>query len=343
YKKEKVRQVGEEPHVLDSSLVELSSTQIGRFLQTKGYFNAEVKPTVSTKGKKSKVTFEVELGKPYYIGDISYDFEDQTIGAIYEHQVKPTTAIVRGEQYDMQKLLVERENLYVSAKDLGYFDYLRQYMRIGIDTNQVRHQADLSMSILRPDTTDQTAYYIQNVYLTIKKGEPAQAPVFVYDSLSRINFADETGHFRLKPIARYTFLRSGQLYSLKNENLSYDRLYEMNGFRSVRINYEKESDNLLNVYYELMPRSVMANQIEGEYTFSSGMSGFNVGNTFSHRNIFGGSELLEVKLRYGVLFDPRLEGSLGQKIFNNDFQVGVNLTVPRLLLPFGVRNVGKYG
>ncbi|NGF56630.1 BamA/TamA family outer membrane protein [Parapedobacter sp. SGR-10] len=343
YKKEKIRQVGEEPHVLDSSLVELSSTQIGRFLQTKGYFNAEVKPTVSTKGKKSKITFEVELGSPYYIGDISYDFEDQTIGAIYDHQVKPTTAIVRGEQYDMQKLLVERENLYVSAKDLGYFDYLRQYMRIGIDTNQVRHQADLSMSILRPDTTDQTAYYIQNVYLTIKKGEPAQAPVFVYDSLSRINFADETGHFRLKPIARYTFLRSGQLYSLKNENLSYDRLYEMNGFRSVRINYEKESDNLLNVYYELMPRSVMANQIEGEYTFSSGMSGFNVGNTFSHRNIFGGSELLEVKLRYGVLFDPRLEGSLGQKIFNNDFQVGVNLTVPRLLLPFGVRNVGKYG
>src|SRR5690606_3715545 len=44
YKKEKIRQVGEEPHILDSSLVELSSTQIGRFLQTKGYFNAEVKP-----------------------------------------------------------------------------------------------------------------------------------------------------------------------------------------------------------------------------------------------------------------------------------------------------------
>src|SRR5690606_8606555 len=135
YKKEKVRQVGEEPHVLDSSLVRLSSTQTARFLQTKGYFNAEVKPTVCTKGKKAKVTVEVELGKPYYIGDISYDFEDQTIGAIYDHQVKPTTSIVRGEQYDMQKLLVERENLYVSAKDLGYFDYLRQYMRIGIDTN----------------------------------------------------------------------------------------------------------------------------------------------------------------------------------------------------------------
>ncbi len=343
YKKEKIRQVGEEPHILDSSLVELSSTQIGRFLQTKGYFNAEVKPTISTKRKKSKIIFQVELGNPYYIGDISYDFEDKTIGAIYNHQVKPSTSVVQGEQYDLQKLLVERENLYISAKNLGYFDYLRQYMRIGIDTNRVSYQADLSMNILRPDTSDQKAYYLQNVYLTIKNNESTQTPSFVYDSLSHINFADETGHFRLKPIARYTFLRPGQLYSLENENLSYDRLYEMNGFRSVRINYEKESDNLLDVYYELMPRSVMANQMEGEYTFSSGMSGFNVGNTFSHRNIFGGSELLEVKFRYGVLFDPRLEGGLAQKIFNNDFQVGVNLTVPRLLLPFTVQNVGKYG
>src|SRR5690606_38803671 len=116
-----------------------------------------------------------------------------------------------------------------------------------------------------------------------------------------------------------------QKYSLKNENLSYDRLYELNSFRNVKINYEKEEDSLLNVYYELIPRATMANQIEGEYTFSSGMSGFNIGNTFSHRNVFGGSELLEIKLQYGVLFDPRLRGRLSQKIFNNDVQIGVNL------------------
>ncbi len=40
---------------------------------------------------------------------------------------------------------------------------------------------------------------------------------------------------------------------------------------------------------------------------------------------------------------PRLAGSLSQKIFNNDFQAGVNLVVPRMLLPFGWGNAGRYG
>ncbi len=344
YKKEKIRQVGEPPHLLDSSLIELSNTQIQRFLQTKGFFNAQVQPVIATKKKKSKITFEATLGAPYHIKDISYNFEDQKIGAVYEDQVKPKTVVVSGDQYDMQKLLTERENLYLSAKDLGYFDYLRQYMRIGVDTNLTGNYANLSMTILKPDSADQQVYTINDVFLTLQKPDVASpSSLSTYDSTAKINFRDETGHFRLKPLARYMFLRSGELYSLKKENISYDRLYETNGFRSVRINYEKEGNNLLNVHYELIPRSVMANQMEGEYTFSSGMSGFNVGNTFSHRNIFGGSELLEIKLRYGVLFDPRLEGDLSQKIFNNDFQVGVNLIVPRLLLPFNIHNAGEYG
>ena len=147
----------------------------------------------------------------------------------------------------------------------------------------------------------------------------------------------------LRPLARYAYLRSGQLYNSKNEELSYDRLYETNGFRSVKINYEKKDSAKLDVYYNLIPRAAMSNQIEGEYTFSSGMSGFNIGNTFTQWYVFGGSETIEVKLRYGVLFDTRLPGSLADKIFNNDLQFGVNVSFPRILTPFRVRSVGRYG
>src|SRR5690606_24625691 len=100
---------------------------------------------------------------------IRYNFEDKKIGNVYEEKVKPHTAIVQGEQYDMQKLLMERENLYLSAKNLGYFDYLRQYMRIGVDTNIVGNQANLSMTILKPDSTDQQVYTINNVFLTVQE------------------------------------------------------------------------------------------------------------------------------------------------------------------------------
>ncbi|HMR20360.1 MAG TPA: BamA/TamA family outer membrane protein, partial [Sphingobacterium sp.] len=341
---ENIRQVGEAPRLLDTSLVDLSNTQIQRFLQTKGYFKAEVSPSMETRRKKTKITFQAEIGSPYIIHRIEYDLEDKNIGKIYEKDIKPNTLIKQGEQYDYQKLLKERENLYQAAKNQGYFDYLRQYMRVGVDTNINGYFTDLYLNILKPDSVAQQAYYINNVSVTIKHSDvtaPANSPI--YDSISNITFHDETGRFKLRPVRRYMFLQSGQKYSLKNENLSYDRLYEMNSFRNVKINYEKEEDSLLNVYYELIPRATMANQIEGEYTFSSGMSGFNIGNTFSHRNVFGGSELLEIKLQYGVLFDPRLRGRLSQKIFNNDVQIGVNLVIPRLVLPFNVRNVGRHG
>src|SRR5690606_16817791 len=59
YKEERRRNVGEPPHLLDSSLVELSAQQINRYLQTKGYFNAFVAPQVDVKKKKAHIDFHV--------------------------------------------------------------------------------------------------------------------------------------------------------------------------------------------------------------------------------------------------------------------------------------------
>ncbi|ERJ59453.1 translocation and assembly module lipoprotein TamL [Sphingobacterium paucimobilis] len=344
YKTQKIRQVGEAPHLLDSSLVELSGDQIQRFLNTKGYFTANVRPQLLLNKKKAKIDFVAELRDPFFVQKIKYDFDEPAFLEIYNEKVAPLSGLKEGMQYDASRLAEEREKLYLSIKNKGYFDFLRQYMRVGVDTTMLGNHADLFIKVANPDSGFHRRYHIGQVSLHILTGNGKKLAVAQErDPSTGLILADQTSRFRLKPIARYMYIRPGQVYSLENETLSYDRLYEMNGFRSVKIHYEKADSNLLDVSYELIPRPLMANQVEGEYTFSSGMSGFNIGNTFSHRNVFGGAELLEVKLRYGVLFDPRLSGNLAQKIFNNDFQVGVNLVVPRLLLPFGVRSSGRFG
>src|SRR5690606_11704293 len=144
-------------------------------------------------------------------------------------------------------------------------------------------------------------------------------------------------------IGRYLFHRKGDRYSVSREVLTYDLLYELNGFRSVKITYDKPDTNRLNAHYEVVPRPYMGNQIEGEYMFNSGMSGFNIGNTFTHRNLFGGLEQLEVKLRYGVLFDSRLPGNLLDRVFNNDLHAGMNITVARLITPVAAQADGRGG
>lgn len=342
YKTEKIRQVGEPPHILDSSLVDLSALQIQRFLQTKGYFKAHVSPQIETNKKKTHIHFLVEKDTLFRVGNIEAEFDNRHIELIYHTEVEPFSKVKTNEPYDMDRLVALREALYMSARDKGYYDYLRQHMRVAIDTTKTRYFANLKIQVSSSDDTLRV-YKINDVRLVIHTQDQLVGSNIPADTIGEVLFTDYTNQYKAKPLMRYMFLKKGENYSLANENISYDRLYETNGFRNVRINYEKVDSSRLNVTYELIPRALMSNQIEGEYTFSSGMRGFNVGNTFSHRNIFGGSELLELKVRYGLLFDPRLAGSLSQKIFNNDFQAGVNLVVPRMLLPFGWGNAGRYG
>lgn len=57
YKTDNIKNVGESPRLLDSAIVELSAVQIQRFLQTKGYFNAQVEPVVALEKRKQESSF----------------------------------------------------------------------------------------------------------------------------------------------------------------------------------------------------------------------------------------------------------------------------------------------
>lgn len=345
YKTEGIKNVGEPPRILDSAMVDLSANQIQRFLKTYGYFDAVVTPEIQIRKKKAAIDFRADMGTRYHISDIDRSFADENIEAIYRSEVLPRTQVRIGGPYMERHLFDERERMYVSMKNQGYYEYLRQYMRVGVDTIGRENQTKLLIDFTNPDSSQHQIFHINKVYVRIRQ-QDEQSKVHTkttVDTIRRIQFEDQTGKFRLRPLARYMFLREDMAYSLHREELSYNRLFETNGFRSVKINYEKVDSTKLDIHYELLPRATMSNQIEGEFVFSSGMSGFNVANTYSHRNIFGGAELLEIRARYGVLFDPRLPGSITNKIFNNDFQIGASIVFPRMLTPFRVRSVGWYG
>src|SRR3546814_6225577 len=59
YRTDKIRNVGEAPRLLDSSLIEISRNQIERFLASKGYFNAKVKDSIAIKKQKASITFQI--------------------------------------------------------------------------------------------------------------------------------------------------------------------------------------------------------------------------------------------------------------------------------------------
>ncbi len=345
YRTDKVRNVGEAPRLLDSSLVEISKTQIQRFLETKGYFNAEVRDSISIRKKKAHVTFLIDQGDPFYIRNFGWQIADTAVERLYSEWAPELSRLRAGKQYDSDSLVYERENLYNLARRNGYFAFVRQYVRFEVDSNMTGNLVDLKLIIENPENRDHHRLYsIDSSFVDIRNSDGSVSDDPDTDTLaSAMYFTDHSKKFKSQPINRYIYQRQGTLFNIDSENLTYDRLYELNTFKSIKTNYELSDSTSVNINYELIPLKRMSNRIEGEYTFNSGRSGFNVGNTYTNRNLFGGSEQLDVKLQYGVLFDSQLPGNLLDRVHNRDLQFGATLSIPRLIVPFRIPLIGKNG
>lgn len=335
YKTRNIRKIGEAPRLLDSALVDMSTLQMRRYLFNKGFFNSEVVPYIDIKNKKAQIDFWVQPNRPYHIKDLKFNIEDPKITALYLRNIDSLPMIHKGDQFDADSISLIRDRFYLLMRKNGYFDYVRQSMYVDVDTNN--NQASLLINVPNPTgTSGHVPYKIARNSFIIRDhlGNVGTDLSQSKELPNKISITDYSGKFKEKTLLNNTFLKPGKLFNMNDETLSYDLLYDLNTFSTIRILYEKNPDSSLNVVYDLTPRPRMSNQVEGEYTFSSGMGGFNIGNIFSHRNLFGGAEQLDLQLRYGILFDSRIDGKLWDRIFNNDFQIGVNITVPRLITPF---------
>jgi len=348
YRTDRIKAIGEAPHVLDSSLLEISRVQIEKFLASKGYFNAKVKSDLTIKKQNAEIIFTADIGSEFKIRKISFEIEDTTVSALYLANRDKFTRLKEGNRFDSDTLAYEREQIYKLMKQHGYYDYVRQFVRFDVDSNLLNSEADLRLFLANPaNRPAHQTYTIDNSLLTISTSNGIntglKADTVVVDS--QFHFVDYSGKFDAKPISRYIYLKKNDLYNIDNEEVTYDRLYDFNVFRNLKIEYQKSSDSTFKLLpnYSITPLKRMSNRIEGEYTFNSGRNGFNVGNTYTNRNLFGGAEHLEIKAKYGIFFDANGDGNVFDRIFSRDLQLGANLVIPKLLVPFNIPSMGRNG
>ena len=338
--------LGEAPHLVDSSLIDVSGKQIQKFLYSKGYLNAEVKYDVKIKKKRATITFVADQGTSFKFNNISYKIKDSTIKSLYLSKRSSFTKITKGARYDEDSIAYEREKIYYLLKGNGYYDFLRQYVRPVVDTNLNQSLANIEISILNPsDGSRHQQFTINDSYFDIQSASVTQKKVDTTVVDSQYTFYDHSNYFKPKRIASYIYFKKGANYDLGKVELTNQRLYDLNVFKSVNISFKKTSDstNRLNAIVDIAPLKRKFNRIDAEYTFNSSITGLNLGLTFQNRNAFGGGEVFEVKLRNGYQFDKNLSGKLIDRVLSRDYQVGTSLTFPRLISPFPIPLIGKTG
>lgn len=342
--------MGEAPHLLDSSLVEVSRNQIERFLKIKGFLNAKVTDSISIKNKKASIFYTAEQGTEFKFRNLSFQIPDSTVKSIYLANRKTFTHIDSGKRYDTDSIAYEREQIYLLMKKNGYFDFLRQYVRPTVDTNFNSGVADMQLAIINPLGEDKhKKFTIGNTYLRIQPSSGIIEKGMERDTAiidSQYRFYDYSRFFEPKKLAPHIYIKKGAEYNIEDADLTTQRFFDLNAFRSVSVDFVKSKDSSKNELVglvDIIPLKKKSNRLDGEYTFNSSITGLNLGLTYQNRNIFGGAEVFEVKLRGGLQFDKNVTGSLTDRILSKDYQIGASLSFPRLITPFNIQAFGRNG
>ncbi|MDY0905511.1 BamA/TamA family outer membrane protein [Pedobacter sp. CFBP9032] len=349
YKTNNIKPFGTPPAILDSTLVEISRNQIQKFLVGKGYFNAKVKANIQVENKKAEIKFIANQGKASYIDKISDSIFTANVKAVYNNNKPTFTHLHDGMQYDVDSLTYEREQIYRIMKENGYFYFLRPYVNFDVIETDKPEKVDLRLNITNPPSGPHKQYKIDYTHMLIAPS-PDGFPDSVRSKLSKdtvggIIFTDFSKRYRRNPIVRYDFLKKGDIFDVRNENLTFDRLYELNIFKNVKIDYynrDSTSNKLIPIIL-LTPQKVMSNRVEGEVPFNGGTVGFNLSNTYTNNNLFRGAERFELQVKGGLQSRIGNGAKPFKDIYQRDFSVSASISVPRLIIPFYNPELGGNG
>ncbi len=348
YKTNNVKPLGTPPPILDSTLVEISRNQIEKYLISKGYFNAKVASEIKVEKKRAEVSFKADTGKVFTINKVKYEIPDDKIKELYMSDRAAFSHLKEGYRYDDDSLGYERDQIYQLMKQSGYYDFSRPYIKFLVDSNLNANKANVTLIIDNPiDKPRHMQYTLGETNIIIAPNSDGFPDSMKMNErvFRNVRYTDLSGKFRRNPIVRYNFLHPGEQYDIRNENVTYDRMYELNVFKNVKIDYNKASDssNTVNPVLQLIPQKIMSNRIEGEVPFNNGTVGFTLSNTYTNNNLFRGAEKFEFQIKGGLQARLGQGSSFINEIYQRDFSVGATLTVPRLMIPFARSRPGRGG
>ncbi|RZK60880.1 MAG: hypothetical protein EOO95_17335, partial [Pedobacter sp.] len=332
YKTNNIKPFGTPPAILDSALVEISRNQIQKFLTGKGYFDAKVAAEIKVENKKAEIDFKANQGKASYVAKMSDSIFSKSVKDVYDRNKSSFTRLHPGMRYDVDSLTYEREQIYRVMKENGYFYFLRPYVNFDVIETEQPQRVNLRLNITNPATGPHKQYKIGTTYMIIAPspdGFPDSLRNYVNrDTTGGVSFTDLSKRYRKTPILRYDFLKQGELYDIRNENLTYDRLYELNIFKNVKIDYfnRDSTGNKINPIIMVTPQKVMSNRIEGEVPFNGGTVGINISNTYTNNNLFRGAERFEFQVKGGLQSRIGNGASPFRDIYQRDFSVSASIT-----------------
>lgn len=324
---------GEPVAVYDSIKTEQTMGRIELYLNSKGYFQANVDTALKVVNEKVSVTYNVKQGLPYQLDTLLLQTGDSAVTNILNTN-SDESFLVEGENYEQSNLTRERERIDLLLKDHGYFDFSRQYVEFNIDTAYRGHRkVAIQTTINKPSkrgyhkvftvdsinfTTDASSKIIPD---SLRQSETRKGITFHY-------YQDE---YNKKILSRRVFIKKDSVYSKSNTFNTQRQLANLDHFRFININYDSSGGRLIaNIFTSPLNRYQWTNEVGVNVT--QGFPGPFYNLSFKKRNVFKGLEIFEVNGRIGI--EGVAPATEIQEVYAS-VEAGVNatLTFPQFILP----------
>lgn len=349
-----MRNSGEPPVILDTTLVSLSVEGVSAQIRNMGYYDFTVSDSVVYKNnKKAKVIYSVNVTSPIRILSLNYDIQDTTLNELMLAN-RHTSRLYTGQVLSTDNLEAERTRIVTLLRNNGYYDFNRRYITFEADTTLGQSLAEVTLRLKRVEVYSQgkveyrshKRYAIKDIVVNT-----AYDPVTAYrDSLYHMAFDtiytkgmyflyDKELNIRPSVISRVNLLRIDSLYSDLDVSQTYNNISNLNLYRSVTIQFrEVEELDPTSPVVPLVCEILLTPSKEQGYKvdLEVSTSGDNLlsiapGVGYDHQNFLKGAEYFQTTVRGAYLQSLRNTSNVSNNA--REFGATAALTLPKFLMP----------
>ena len=313
-----LQRIGEAPVIYSQAKAQKTTENIKAAVRNMGFLRAEVDLLERRKGFKLNALYDIKAGERYWVTEFDRQIADEHIREIVDAD-SAESKVFEGMPFDLNVLDAERTRLNRLLRNNGYYLFNKDFIRFEADTTLGHNRVALSLVIDDYRTGQQTTrtphrqFYVKSV--------ATQS-----DTLHK-------NYIRGNVLQVKNSIRQGELYNDQHVQETYSNLSALGAVMNSSVTMQADTTDStgLNAVVAVTTNKLRAFNAEVEGTNSAGDLGAAVVLSYQNRNLFRGSELLNVKLRGAYENIKKLEGYDNQDYI--EYGVEVSLAFPDFKFP----------
>lgn len=331
---------GEPLAQFDPASIKATMDRFRDYLFARGYFHSKTRVAYKENKRKVDITYTIEPGKAYRIDSISLVCSSPEIYALISGFGKESK-IHRGDNFNQDNLVKERERIELLLRDRGYYNFSRQIINFDADTTgRKKYGIHLRMNI-EAELDDLKKFRLDSVRMIPDVGmEKYYTGSRDKGSYRRINFEFYDKKYLKKSLSQRIFIHPDSLFSRSESFLTQRQLANLDMFKFVNINYDTSGGKFIaNIFASPLENYSWSN--EAGVSVTQGFPGPYYSASFKRRNTLKALEIFEINGRFGF---EGVASATQQNDFYKSTEANINASVsfPQFLVPLSTEQYLRY-